>query len=172
MPPRWLGCLGSRRAVRKPVGVVMAAAEAEVVRLRAEADQLRADRDELRALVLSMSAVLDLAERNALKAGYLAALDAYADGWRDGVERGARIADAEFRPIAKRLSDEPTVAELELRRWGPGGRGHFGDPRPGDRTGAGLRAAAYASWGLNRAECLERWPHLRGIEIPGAGEWS
>ncbi len=31
-------------------------------------------------------------------------------------------------------------AELEARRWGPGGRAHFGDPRPGDFPGrAGRR---------------------------------
>jgi hypothetical protein len=26
-------------------------------------------------------------------------------------------------------------AELETRRWGPGGRAHFADPRPGDFPG-------------------------------------
>ena len=26
-------------------------------------------------------------------------------------------------------------AELEARRWGPGGRAHFADPRPGDFPG-------------------------------------
>jgi hypothetical protein len=26
-------------------------------------------------------------------------------------------------------------AELEVARWGPGGRAHFGDPRPGDFPG-------------------------------------
>jgi hypothetical protein len=26
-------------------------------------------------------------------------------------------------------------AEIEERRWGPGGRAHFGDPRPGDYPG-------------------------------------
>ncbi|WP_345433797.1 hypothetical protein [Actinoallomurus vinaceus] len=28
-------------------------------------------------------------------------------------------------------------AELEALRWGPGGREHFGDPRPGDFEGFG-----------------------------------
>lgn len=32
----------------------------------------------------------------------------------------------------------PGHAELEARRWGPGGRGHFGDPRPGDYPGRGV----------------------------------
>ncbi len=31
-------------------------------------------------------------------------------------------------------------AELEVRRWGPGGRAHFGDPRPGDFPGRGSQA--------------------------------
>jgi hypothetical protein len=26
-------------------------------------------------------------------------------------------------------------SELEIRRWGPGGRKHFADPRPGDYLG-------------------------------------
>ncbi len=34
----------------------------------------------------------------------------------------------------------PALAELETRRWGPGGRAHFGDPRPGDFLGRGSQA--------------------------------
>ena len=30
-------------------------------------------------------------------------------------------------------------AELEARRWGPGGREHFADARPGDYPGRGAR---------------------------------
>jgi hypothetical protein len=30
-------------------------------------------------------------------------------------------------------------AELEARRWGPGGREHFADPRPGDFPGRGAK---------------------------------
>ena len=30
-------------------------------------------------------------------------------------------------------------AELEARRWGPGGRAHFADPRPGDFPGRGTQ---------------------------------
>jgi hypothetical protein len=29
----------------------------------------------------------------------------------------------------------PDLAEIDERRWGPGGRGHFADPRPGDFPG-------------------------------------
>ena len=36
----------------------------------------------------------------------------------------------------------PDLAELEARRWGPGGRAHFGDPRPGDFPGRGARPQA------------------------------
>jgi hypothetical protein len=32
---------------------------------------------------------------------------------------------------------EVADAELEARRWGPGGRAHFADPRPGDFPGRG-----------------------------------
>jgi hypothetical protein len=33
-------------------------------------------------------------------------------------------------------------AEIEERRWGPGGRAHFGDPRPGDFPGRTAQAKA------------------------------
>lgn len=35
-------------------------------------------------------------------------------------------------------------AELETRRWGPGGREAFGNPRPGDYPGQAARAEAEA----------------------------
>ncbi len=47
-----------------------------------------------------------------------------------------RLAAAELMPVL--LS--PDHAELEKRRWGPGGRGHFADPRPGDFRGRGIEA--------------------------------
>lgn len=67
-----------------------------------------------------------------------AAREAYdaglAEGWRLGYEHGARLRQTEWpRAIAKLLSGEPSLEELELRRWGPGGRERFGDPRPSDR---------------------------------------
>lgn len=55
-----------------------------------------------------------------------------AEGWREGYDVGARLRAAEWPRIVAPLCG-PTHAELELRRWGPGGRAHFGDPRPGDR---------------------------------------
>jgi hypothetical protein len=56
----------------------------------------------------------------------------YAAGRRDVeaemAERWNRIA----APTARR---GPDFAELEARRWGPGGRERFGEPRPGDFPG-------------------------------------
>lgn len=66
------------------------------------------------------------AERAAYRLGYY-------DGFRDGGEElWARRRAAPPIVIAG-----PTFAELERRRWGPGGRERFGDPRPGDFPGFG-----------------------------------
>lgn len=65
-----------------------------------------------------------------------------ADGWRDGYERGARLLEAEWPSIVAPITrDRKTRAEVELLRWGPGGRERFGDPRPGDRF-PGFEAAS------------------------------
>ena len=37
--------------------------------------------------------------------------------------------------IARPVASGPPFAEIEERRWGPEGREHFGDPRPGDYPG-------------------------------------
>jgi hypothetical protein len=55
-----------------------------------------------------------------------------ADGWRLGYERGARLLEAEWPAVVAPLW-EPSLAELERRRWGPAGRERFGERRPGDR---------------------------------------
>ena len=61
----------------------------------------------------------------------------HAAGFAAGREAEARERDrawnAAARPIA---AGGVTHDELEERRWGPGGREHFGDPRPGDYQGA------------------------------------
>jgi hypothetical protein len=58
----------------------------------------------------------------------------YAAGRRDAeaemAERWNRIAG----PVS-RARDHGGIEEIEVRRWGPGGRAHFGDPRPGDFPG-------------------------------------
>lgn len=60
----------------------------------------------------------------------------YADGDRSGYERGARLRESD--PVRIDVG-APSLAELELRRWGPGGREHFGDPRLGDYVGGPVK---------------------------------
>jgi hypothetical protein len=55
-----------------------------------------------------------------------------AEGWQQGYEHGARLLEAEWPSVVAVLSG-PSLGELELLRYGPGGREHFGDPRPTDR---------------------------------------
>ena len=70
----------------------------------------------------------------------------YQAGQRAGFAAGYRQADADeaarwaeiARPVARGISH----AELEARRWGPGGRAHFADPRPGDFPGRGAKPHA------------------------------
>jgi hypothetical protein len=65
----------------------------------------------------------------ALRWGYLA-------GYADGQLAEQRRADAEWAAAAPLIIEPgPTHAELEERRWGPGGREHFGAARPGDYPG-------------------------------------
>ena len=63
-------------------------------------------------------------------------------GHADGYRAGYRQADADQAARwnqAARAVDGPARAELEERRWGPGGRAHFADPRPGDFPGRGTQ---------------------------------
>jgi len=60
-------------------------------------------------------------------------------------EAGRRDAEAEMAAQWSRVSGVvrgPDLAELEERRWGPGGREHFADARPGDYPGRGARSQA------------------------------
>jgi hypothetical protein len=54
-------------------------------------------------------------------------------------EAGRRAAEAEMAArwdrIARPVAHGVSYAVLEKRRWGPGGRAHFADPRPGDFPG-------------------------------------
>lgn len=53
-------------------------------------------------------------------------------------EAGRREAEAEMAAQWSRVSAVvrgPDLAEIEERRWGPGGREHFADARPGDYPG-------------------------------------
>ncbi len=65
--------------------------------------------------------------RDAHAAGRAEAEREMADRWND-------IA----RPVT---SGSPSQRELEERRWGPGGREHFGDARPGDHEGGPVKWA-------------------------------
>ena len=58
---------------------------------------------------------------------------------REMYQLGRRQAEAEqaeaWRQFAAPVARGIPFAELEERRWGPGGRAHFADPRPGDYPG-------------------------------------
>ena len=62
----------------------------------------------------------------------------YQAGHGDGYQAGYRQAEADQAARwnqATRPGGGPSHAELEEQRWGPGGRAHFADPRPGDFPG-------------------------------------
>jgi hypothetical protein len=66
----------------------------------------------------------------------------YQAGHADGYQAGYRQAEADQAARwnqATRPADGPAHAELEERRWGPGGRARFADPRPGDFPGRGTQ---------------------------------
>jgi hypothetical protein len=67
------------------------------------------------------------------------ARESYEAGHADGYRVGYRQADADqaarWNQAARAALDGLAHAELEERRWGPGGRAHFADPRPGDFPG-------------------------------------
>ena len=61
---------------------------------------------------------------------------------RQMYQAGRRDAEADMAAQWTRAAAAvrgPDFAELEERRWGPGGRAHFADPRPGDFPGRGAR---------------------------------
>jgi hypothetical protein len=58
----------------------------------------------------------------------------YDAGRRDEAAERDQAWDEIARPVAK---GGPSHAELESRRWGPGGRDHFRDHRDGDFRGRG-----------------------------------
>jgi hypothetical protein len=99
---------------------MMAGAVPNVAGLQTVADLLAAQPDPMAELALWRRLC-----REAYEAGR-------AEGWRQGYERGARLREAEWPSIVAPLA-APSVAELDLLRWGPGGRERFGEPRPGDR---------------------------------------
>jgi hypothetical protein len=55
------------------------------------------------------------------------------DGYRQGYERAEADMARRWREIAEPIGRGGIAhKELEVRRWGPGGREHFSDPRPDD----------------------------------------
>lgn len=70
---------------------------------------------------------IDEREHQAFRRGFAAGYAAADDDWF--------IALAPAREAARRAAKYPSFAELEVRRWGPGGREHYADPRPGDYPG-------------------------------------
>jgi hypothetical protein len=67
---------------------------------------------------------------------------AYLDGYRDGHADACREQDENWRQTPPlRIAAGPAYAVLEQLRYGPGGREHFGDPRPGDFPGRRESAA-------------------------------
>ena len=60
---------------------------------------------------------------------------AYREGYDAGFANGGEELFARRRALPPVVTTGETRAELELRRWGPGGREHFSDPRRGDFQG-------------------------------------
>lgn len=86
--------------------------------------------------VIALSDERDQWQRFALQMwrdGYAAAELARADDYQRGLVDGA---------YCRKRSEQDLVelARLELLRWGPGGREHFGDPRPGGYAGGPVPA--------------------------------
>jgi hypothetical protein len=58
---------------------------------------------------------------------------------REMYQAGYAAAEADMAArwdrIARTTAPRPSHADLEEKRWGPGGRAHFADPRPGDFPG-------------------------------------
>ena len=74
------------------------------------------------------------------------AREMYQAGQRAGFQAGYRQASADmtarWAQIARPVVHGISFAELEGRRWGPGGRAHFADPRPGDFPGRAAKPQA------------------------------
>jgi hypothetical protein len=129
---------------RRPDGTVSAAAMVRQLRrdLAAERDTSDQLRKQLDALLDATA--LDLGAYWQAQARQLAD-HAAAVAWERGIERGRQLEgaerDASWHRIAVQVATGPDHPELEIRRWGPGGRARFGDPRPGDYLGGPVAIA-------------------------------
>jgi len=116
---------------------------AEIRRLRARLAAALADRDRLAAMLSQLAAAIDPAAELRLRRAIGA--EQYQRGrvvgWHEGYEAAGRDMDRRWEEIARPATRGGSgFAELERRRWGPGGREHFGQARPGDFPGRGEAA--------------------------------
>lgn len=132
MSPRPLALRRARPAV---AGAVL-----EVKRLRQQLAEITAHRDQLAGMLTGLIAAGDhdseLTYRRILCAE--TAAHVWPVAWRAGYEQCSRQRNREFQAWVADchiLSGTPLYSQLEARRWGPAGREHFGDPRPGDFPG-------------------------------------
>jgi hypothetical protein len=64
------------------------------------------------------------------------AREAYEAGRQAGYQQRVAEEEARWRQTPPHVvHDGPSHAQMEERRWGPGGRQHFAGPRPGDFPG-------------------------------------
>ena len=74
------------------------------------------------------------------------AREMFQAGQRAGFQAGYRQANADeaalWAKVARPVAHGISHAELEQRRWGPGGRAHFADSRPGDFPGRAAKPHA------------------------------
>jgi hypothetical protein len=64
--------------------------------------------------------------------------------YRAGYAQAEADMAARWNTIARAAISGPSFAELEERRWGPGGRGRFAGPRPGDAPGPAAEQETHA----------------------------
>src|ERR1039458_6078932 len=125
-----------RIASRHRGGLVSPAAE--VRRLRAELAAAVAERDQLAGQLAALVGAVDHDAEIRYRRQLCA--DVYAVGLAAGLARGYERCAADYERLWREAAHPaarggPSHADLELLRWGPGGRDHFGDPRPGDFPG-------------------------------------
>ncbi len=82
--------------------------------------------------LLDYSNVMDASLRLRLAAYRQGHADGRELGWREGYAAAVTEQERSWRAIAAPVAHS---GELQRRRWGPGGREHFADPRPGDYPG-------------------------------------
>lgn len=105
---------------------VLASPAREVRRLRAEIEELQG--------ILAAHVAADPGLTVSLSTARQWSAEAYSRGRADGIEAGRLAVIAELKTADRAVR---AALELEIRRWGPGGRAQFGDPRPGDYVGTG-----------------------------------